>query len=379
MPLSLYLHFPFCRNRCHYCDFYKELHDESNESRYFAALAIETELAVAEYHLEGRRLSSIFIGGGTPSLADVRHLARWIDTVRHLFEFSDDLEFSIESNPESVTVDKLKGWRELGVNRPIFGIQSFNEELLRRLGRRHCPHDSHRAVYQTGAMGYRNFGVDLIFGLPGQTTKMLSADLDHLLTLKPPHISFYQLTVEPGTALAAAVSAGQITVPKQELALSMFRGGSEQLIVAGYDRYEISSFAKPGFECKHNMGYWLGHEYLGLGPSAHSLIGGQRFANPSDLTGYMESLQAGRLPARLDESGPKERMAEAIIVGLRLTQGVSRSRFARQYGQPVGSALNQEQYDLMLHDGFLIEDGNSLRLSEKGLYLVDEVTRRLLA
>ncbi|MFH1686878.1 MAG: radical SAM family heme chaperone HemW [bacterium] len=379
MPLGLYLHYPFCRNRCHYCDFYKTLHNEQDESRYFAALTIETELAAAEYGLEGRRLSSIYIGGGTPSLADVRHLSRWIESVGQIFDYADDLEFSIESNPESVTIEKLRGWRELGVNRPVFGVQSFNRDLLAGLGRRHSPHDSHKAIYQTGAIGYRNFGVDLIFGWPGQTTKMLSADLDHLLALQPPHISFYQLTVEPGTTLWDMVSDGSLEPPTEEPALAMYRGGSEQMITARYERYEVSSFSRPGFACRHNLGYWLGHEYLGLGPSAHSFVAGRRFANPCDLVAYMDSLQAGNLPAQPDESGAQERMTEAIMLGFRLAQGISRKRFAEQYGHSVQSRLNSEQYGLLIDGCYLIEDGDYLRLSDKGLYLADEITRRLLA
>ncbi len=298
MSFSVYLHFPFCKNRCSYCDFYKELYEPSHESRFFKALEIETRLALEQLPERGRTISTIFIGGGTPSLVNLDRLKHWLDLLRHECSFANDLEFSIESNPESISLENMEAFKQLGVNRPVFGIQSFNQKLLKVLGREHNPHDSHRAIYYANALGFKNFGVDLIFGLPDQTSRMLSDDLDQIIDLEPPHISFYQLTVEPGTPLAKMVSEGAVKMPDQELTLAMYRGGCEQLSKAGYVRYEVSSFAKPGFECRHNLQYWLGGDYLGLGPSAHSFIGGTRFMNRSSLHEYIDVLSGGEPSAR---------------------------------------------------------------------------------
>lgn len=378
MSLGLYLHYPFCRNRCSYCDFYKELHDIKLQKQFFDALKIETELIAKQYAGSGRRIRSIFIGGGTPSLMPLELLSEWLDQVRKLFVVEDDFEFSIETNPESVSLELLDFYRSVGVNRPLFGVQSFNRQLLKLLDRKHSPKDSHRAVYHTNALGFDNFGLDLIFGLPGQSGEMLSADLEQFLDLAPPHISFYQLTIEDGTVLADRVAAGTLKLPDEEINLAMYRAGVQQMEEAGYHRYEVSSFAKPGFECRHNLGYWNGDEYLGLGPSAHSFMGGQRFFNHDNLQMYIESLNNGHLPQTVDESGPEERMTEAILLGLRTTQGISRRHFSQRFGVPLRERLDRDQYRMLVESGHLLPGGGKLRLSDEGFYLVDEITRRLL-
>jgi len=378
MPIGLYVHFPFCRNRCAYCDFYKELHDPGLEQHFYDALAIETELVAASS--AGRRvdIGTIYVGGGTPSLTNIDLFARWLDQARDLFSFAAEPEFSIEHNPETVTREKLAALRDLGCNRPVFGVQSFDQRLLKLLGRRHRPRSSHKAVYLANALGFENFGLDLMFGLPGQTSKMLSADLDHLLDLEPPHISFYQLTIEEGTRLAEQVKAGKVKPVDAELLLAMYRGGCEQMADEGYVRYEVSSFARPGFECRHNLGYWEGGDYIGLGPSAHSFVGNERYSNIADLAGYVESLKSGRRPLIEDRSGVEQRMMEAIMLGLRTARGINRRQFAARFGRPLDDRLDRKQYELFIQSGHLIPDRGRLRLSDEGICLADEITRRLL-
>jgi len=377
MPFGLYLHYPFCRNRCSYCDFYKELYDQGLEKRFFHALATETDLLAARYS-DKRDITSIFIGGGTPSLASRDLLADWLEKLNRRFTVSDDLEFSIETNPESVSLDLLEFYRSLGVNRPLFGVQSFNPRLLKLLDRRHRPHDSQRAVYHANGLGFENFGIDLIYGLPGQNSDLLAIDLDQLIDLDPPHISFYQLTVEAETPLARKLAAGALRLPDQELVHAMYRAGVQQMEEAGYRRYEVSSFARPGFECRHNLGYWEGDEYLGLGPSAHSFMDGMRFSNRDDLGIYLDELQAGRLPSVIDESGLEERMTEAIMLGLRTSQGISRRRFTQRFGVRLEERLDRRQYRMLVESGHLLPERGSLRLSDEGFCLADEITRRLV-
>ena len=244
MPLGLYLHFPFCRNHCSYCDFYKELFDAGREALFYEALRLETELCAESIGEGDREIGTIFIGGGTPSLSNLDFLADWLALVRKLFVVPEGIEFSIETNPESVTLEKLTAFQQMGVNRPLFGVQSFNPNLLKLLNRKHIPEDSYRAVYYTNALGFSNFGVDLIFGLPGQSMKMLSSDIDEIVELNPPHISFYQLTVEAGTPLAKLVESGKLVMPSQESSMGMYRGGVEKFVEAGYHRYEVSSLVE---------------------------------------------------------------------------------------------------------------------------------------
>jgi len=378
MPFGLYVHFPFCRNKCSYCDFYKERYNRTLEREFYHALRMETELAAEDPTVQDSTISTIFIGGGTPNLTNLDLFADWLSLLRRYVDVADEIEFTIECNPEQVTLENLEILRDLGVNRPVFGIQSFNIDLLKLLDRRHNPHHSQQAVYFANSLDFKNFGVDLIFGLPGQSSKALSTDLDQLLDFEPPHISFYQLTVEEGTPLAQRVKSGRVKMPDTELTLALYRGGGEEMADRGYRRYEVSSFAREGFECRHNLGYWEGSDYLGLGPSAHSFINGVRFANAVDVRQYVESLKAGILPRVIDESGPDERMTEAIMLGLRTSQGISRSAFAERFGAGVETRFDHDQYAMLVESGYLIPDRGTLRLSDEGIHLADEITRRLL-
>lgn len=378
MPFGLYVHFPFCRNHCSYCDFYKELFDSTLQRQFYEALRIETELCAEAIGDSDREISTIFIGGGTPSLTNLDLLSDWLALVRKLFLVPQGIEFSIETNPESVTLENLTAFKELGVNRPLFGIQSFNLKLLKLLNRKHNPDDSYRAVYYTNALGFSNFGVDLIFGLPGQSMKMLSKDIDEIVELNPPHISFYQLTVEQGTPLAQMVASGKLQMPNQESSMAMYRGGVEKFTEAGFHRYEVSSLARPGFECRHNLGYWEGRDYLGMGPSAHSFMNGKRFANSANLTENISALKAGNRPMVNDDSGVEDRMVEAIMLGLRMAKGIDRHQFAARFGRSLESQLDLHNYELLCNSGHVVAEEGVVRLSEEGILLADEITRRLI-
>ena len=378
MPFGLHLHFPFCQHECSYCSFYKECYDRSREREFYRALMKETELAAARYADVDPQITSVFVGGGTPSLTAIELFTNWLNLLRRLFDVPEGIEFTLESNPESATLEALKAFRKAGVNRPVIGVQTFDVGLLGVLDRRHRPHDSQRVVYHANALGFRNFGVDLIYSLPGQTSRMLSADLDQLIDLNPPHISFYELAVKEGTRLYDQVASGEVRIPNAELTRAMYRGGTARLQEAGYDRYEVCSFAKPGFEGRYNSDHWDGLDYLGLGPSARSFMQGTQAANPSSLTDYIDILAEDRLPTVVDDSSSTEHMTEAIMLGLRTTQGINRSRFSQQFGVPVEDRLDREQYELLLESGHLVSSRNRLRLSEEGITLADQVAHRLL-
>ncbi len=378
MQISLYIHFPFCKNKCSYCDFYKESYNKEDEKDFYRSLCIETELASEDPYLQYAEIETIFIGGGTPSMTSLSWFAEWLSHLKRYFTISDNLEFSIECNPETVTLEKLKVLSELGINRPIFGIQSFDTGTLKLLDRKHSIHDSYLAVYNANLLDIKNFGVDLIFGLPYQNSRRLSFDIDQLLDLEPAHISFYQLTVEPGTKLFKQIDNGKLKLPDSDLMLGLYKGGCEKMSEEGYHRYEVSSFAREGFECRHNIRYWDGSDYLGLGPSAHSFINSQRFYNIDNLNEYNSKLHSGILPRTVDESGPEERMIEAIMLGLRMSKGINRSAFRKRFGISLRDRLNKKQYDLFIESGHLVPDKGSLRLSDEGFHMADEITKRLV-
>ena len=380
MSLALYLHFPFCFNKCSYCDFYKELYSKELEQKFFDALKTETELASDQlkksYH--SIKLSSIFIGGGTPSVATLERLEDWLNLLREKFEVPKGIEFSFECNPESITQEKLERLQELGITRPTYGVQTFDKKLLKILDRKHNPHDTQQAVYMTNALRFKQFGLDLIFGIPKQTSKILKEDLDQLLNLNPPHISYYQLTLEEGTRLKNRVDAGEFQMEPQEMMASLFRIGCEKFKEAGYTHYEVSSFAKPGSECHHNIAYWQGDDYLGLGPAAHSFIDGERFFNPSSLVEYKMALDQKQLPRTIDLSGIEERMVETIMLGLRTMWGISKNKFRHKFETELEDQLDQPAFEKLLNSGHLLDDGSALKLSEEGLYLADEIIARLV-
>lgn len=378
MPFGLYLHFPFCTHKCDYCDYYKEVLDSDMERRFYDALKVETELAEHQAQDTDHQISTLYIGGGTPSLTSLGRFEEWLDHLSRFFVIPNDIEFSFEINPESCGRELLEALLKLGVNRPVFGVQSFNTRLLKMLGRAHNLRQTHEAVYFANALGYDNFGCDLLYALPRQTGKMLSSDLDQLVDLAPPHISFYQLTVEEGTALHRKTESGKLKLPSVDHARALYQAGFEKFTEAGYERYEVCSFAKPGHECRHNLNYWTGGDYIGLGPSAHSFLDSRRLFNKPSLGEYLSELKQGRRPQVEDESGEAERMVEALMVGLRLKTGVNLARFSERFRHDIGDLINPEQYEMLLESGHLIWDEDYLRLSEDSMLLADEITLRLV-
>jgi oxygen-independent coproporphyrinogen-3 oxidase len=378
MSLGLYIHFPFCTNFCSYCDFYKEKHNLELEAAYYRALDTELTLAIRTIDPDQRDLASIYIGGGTPSLTDLKDLERFISKIKKLFNPLKDLEFSFEINPESIDTEKLQFLKALGVNRPIFGIQSFNLRHLKLLNRKHILEDSYRAVYLARAIGYDNFGIDMIFGLPKQTAKTLSDDLNQIIELMPPHISYYQLTVEKGTPLENKIESGKLKLPDSDLSAGMYRGINEELSKHKYFRYEISSFALPGYECRHNLRYWEGGDFLGLGPSAHSFIGEHRFANSADLHYYLKQLSINKRPLILDTDSREARIAEAIMLGLRTARGIERQQFLHRFGIAVEDAVDMANYESLVSGGMIAPNDKHVKLTESGFPLADEIIRRLV-
>ena len=377
MSLGLYLHFPFCPYLCNYCDYFKVLHLDAIEKKYFEALTIETRLVAKEIS-NLSKIDTLFIGGGTPSIANLKLLEKWLALAQNSFNFSDNLEFSFECNIDSVDVDKLAVLKELAVTRPILGMQSFNEQLLRTITRPHSPRTGHQVVYHAHVLGFKSFGIDLLFGIPGQTGNMFLGDIGQLIDMEPPHISLYQLVVEPGTPLAESVELGELAVPDEPTIAAMYCSGSGTLVNSGYEHYEISSFALSGHECRHNLNYWQGGEYIGLGPSAHSYIKGRSYANVESVGDYITALSQNEFPRVINESALLERADDTVLSGLRLKSGIDRGLFAERFGIPLDERINQKEYETLIKSAMLIDDGYTLRTSETGFFQADAIARRLL-
>lgn len=376
-PLSLYIHVPFCAKKCAYCDFASYPGRETDWRRYFDEIATEIRLWSGEMDFgllsERYRVISMFIGGGTPTLVDAGYIQRVIDACRAIVPFEPDAEITIEGNPGTLTPEKLAAFRRAGVNRLSLGAQSFDDGLLRSLGRIHTAAQIGQAVTMARDAGFDNLNLDLMYALPGQGMNQWKDTLDAAIALGVEHISAYSLIVEPGTPMAARVASGTAIVPEDDAVNAMQRAAIDRLSAAGYRRYEISNYARPGFECRHNLVYWNRGDYLGLGCAAHSLMGGRRFHNPDSLDEY---LSGGR---RLDEVvlTPQDEMEETLMLSTRTERGLDLTAWARAFGTPF--ARGRERALDRLENGGLIETGDGfLRLTMRGMEVQDAVVLELM-
>ncbi len=378
MALSIYLHYPFCNHICSYCDYSKQLFNNELEKKYFEALNNEIKLTAEKFDLSDSEVSTIYIGGGTPSTATDKLLQGTINQLRNNFSISKNVEFSIECNPEDIDADKMEALAELGVNRVVIGVQTFDARYLKLLGRKHSIDDVHRAVYYANLFNIENIALDILFGLPSQTAKKAASDIEELLALEPKHISYYELTAEKETSFGEDVQNNKIASPETDLMYAIYRGAVDRLSEAGYSRYEISSFAKDNLEGRHNMNYWQSGNYLGLGLAAHSFIRMQRWFNPQDLNTYINKLSNNQLAHEHDQSDSKVLSIDAFVMAIRTVKGINRRDFKAKFNIPIKELFDRKQYDIFIESGHLIPDKGRLRLSDDGLNQADEIISRLL-
>ena len=379
---SLYLHYPFCNNICTYCDYCKTQYIKSLEESYFEALNQEIDLIQVKYP-DLKKFKTLYIGGGTPSIANINLLADLLENILKKFNFQNDFEFSIECNSEDITPEKLSFFDSIGVNRIVLGVQTFHKRSLKILGRKHSQHDINKAIYLCNVYKIKNVAADLLFGLPSQTGKQFSSDLDELINLNPPHISLYQLTIEPDTALYKKSKlkwlrhSNRLCLPDDDLLFAMYKSGVERLKEFNYDRYEISSFAKESYQCQHNLNYWQGGDYIGIGVSAHSFYKNRRFSNNSNLFDYLQSIKDNKLPIINEESDQLLIAKDFLSSSLRTTRGLNRQQFENRF-VTLDKLFDKKQYDLFIESGHLIPDKGHLYLSDDGLNQADEIISRLL-
>ncbi len=371
---ALYIHVPFCAKLCPYCDFAVTLHEPGLADAYFEALE-------REFAGRARALSpaTIFIGGGTPTALSEPHLERLLrlcgPAVSPLLA-----EFSIETNPNTLTARKLRRLRQAGVTRVSIGVQTFCRRGLEILGRAHTPPQARAAVARARAAGFDNLSVDLIYGWPGQTEAEWRADLDEVIRLRAPHVSAYCLSYEPGTLLHARRERGELRPLPEEEERELFDLAEATLAAAGLPRYEVSNFARPGYECRHNLNYWRGGEYAGLGAGAHSHLDGTRSANEKDTRAYVRAITARGAAQVFSEKLPPEAHArETVVIWLRLAAGIDRQAFRQRTGFDLERLLAPE-LPALLADGRLEWcDRSRLRLTRRAFPLADSVLAELVA
>ena len=389
--LALYVHIPFCQAKCPYCDFNSYAGIEGLMVPYVDALI--AEMALWREPTRDARVTTVFFGGGTPSFLPLVETERILVALRRSFRLTPDAEITVEANPGSADSARLDGLRRLGFNRLSLGVQSFQDDELSLLGRIHSAAEAHEAYAAARRAGFENVNLDLIYGLPGQALTTWQRALAEAIALRPEHLSLYALTLEEGTPLAADVARGRLTAPDPDLAADMYLWAGEALAAAGYEHYEISNWALPGYRCRHNLVYWRNQPYLGLGAGAHSCLGGYRFAAVRDPQEYIRSVAAAgaapsddglagflaRLPHLDDvvQVTDSRAMAETAILGLRLVEGLSLAAFRRRFGVGLPSVYGPAVAELTAL-GLLERANGRLRLTAKGRLLGNEAFVRFL-
>ena len=381
---GIYVHIPFCARKCGYCDFYSVVGGEKAHEEYIALLAREIDLLARVHPLEAKApKDTVYLGGGTPTVLGANRLVRLLELLRKRFPVVDGAEISVEANPGTVSAEDLALLREAGFNRLSLGVQSFQPATLSALGRIHSVEDVRAAYRDARKARFPSVGIDLIFGNPGQAMAEWQSDLDRAVTFLPDHVSAYALSPEPGTPVHAAIARGESSPPSDEDVARMYEATREALAAAGYRHYEISNFARPGKECRHNGKYWRREGCLGLGPSAHGLLFpgeaaplGMRTANPPSLAEYARRLREGRLPwVDATTSDREDAWKEFLIFGLRLAEGVSLAEGENKYGPPPEEL--REAVERLVASGPLLRERGRLRLPESYWFVSNEVLRRL--
>jgi oxygen-independent coproporphyrinogen-3 oxidase len=384
-PLALYLHIPFCRHRCSYCDFNTYTSLDSLKAAYTAALCQEIEI-VGQLAGEKRPCHTIFFGGGTPSLMPPAMLGQILQTIRRHFAMADDAEITMEANPGTVDLAYLTAVYQLGINRISLGVQTAVASELALLEREHDFADAVAAVAAAREAGFSNFSLDLIYGVPGQTLASWEKSVRAVLAQEPPHLSLYCLTIEPGTPLNRWLGNGRIQPPDPDLAADQYELACQILAEQGYIHYEISNWARPELECRHNLVYWRNQEYLGLGAGAHGSANGWRYENVKQPRVYIRRLAgeaAGPFPlspaaAAQHTVDQAEAMSDTIITQLRLLQeGLDLAAFETRFGQSLDDAFDGIMSQLVDWGLLVVGDGR-VRLTQKGRFLSNQVFYRFM-
>ena len=383
--LGLYLHVPFCSAICSYCNFNRGLFDAELKARYVTAL--EREIRAAPFPFEAsptpRDVDSIFFGGGTPSLLEPSEIGRLIEACRSNFTLAEDTEITLETNPETATEERLAAFRQAGVNRISFGIQSFDDEELARLGRIHSAKRAREAIREARRAGFTNLSFDLMLWLPGQSFSSWLRTIDEAIALESDHLSLYLLELYPNAPLKEAMARATFSnavstaqpwaqAPDDEAA-DMYLAGLDRLDLAGYWQYEISNVSKPGFESKHNLKYWSSGDWYGFGCGAHSTVNGWRWRNLASTSDYVRRVDAGEAVAEsIAQQSQDERFTEAIFTGLRLSEGIDTRALEARFGRDPWT-LYRAELEPFLEAGMMWRKGPRVGLTRQGMLVANEI------
>lgn len=374
-PFSVYVHLPFCNVKCNYCDFYVVINHEKKNPLLYSLLR-EIEYFGEIYHDKGY-LQTIYFGGGTPSIVEPSYIQQIIKKLTSIFKYPQDIEITIESNPNTIDEKKLKDLYSLGVNRISIGVQSFNDDDLKYLTRDHDSKTALRSIELAAKSGFQNINIDLMFSIPGQTLEDWKENLRIAVQQPIKHISAYSLTLEPGTSLYYQAKRGIIYLPSIEQDADMYEFTMDFLSENGFQQYEVSNFCKEGFESIHNLNYWYRINYLGFGPSSHSLWDNRRWHNFRNITRYIQNVNDHRNAIKDEEFlNPTEIYNERIYLGLR-SRGINLKQLEEEFN--INLLKHEERFfNDLIKNGFVIIENDMLRLTKKGYLLVDEICEQLM-
>ena len=382
-PAGIYVHIPFCQSKCPYCSFvsYQDMSAEI-KNNYIQALQRQALEMASHPWSRARKFHSLFVGGGTPSAVDTKKVAAFIAVCLKAYDFSaapnNEPEVTLEANPNSINAEMLDRFRLAGVTRLSIGMQSFSDTMLKNIGRTHTALDCLKAFELARAAGFKNINLDLMYGLPGQGSANWENSLQQVASLNPEHISVYELTIEPGTPFAELVRRKKLDLPHEEVSLWMFEHAGKLLSVDGYRQYEISNYARNGFECIHNINYWENGSYLGLGGGAVSCFSGVRIKSEENPVQFTHMINTGRVPFKEAEFlSLYARFRETVIMGLRMTEGVSISRLEKQFGV-TPQIYYGETLERLTRQQLLVEEKGRLRFTPRGLLLANRVMTQLV-
>ncbi|HET7000501.1 MAG TPA: radical SAM family heme chaperone HemW [Puia sp.] len=370
---GIYIHIPFCKQACTYCNFHFSTNlDLQNDF----TVALLKEIAFRDIYLQGESVETIYFGGGTPSLISPQSISQILDSVSRHFKISQDPEITIETNPDDIDMNRLNSWKQAGINRLSIGVQSFFSEDLLWMNRAHSGEQAVQAVEDSKKAGFNNFSLDLIYGSPALTDEKWDFNLHKAISLEPAHISCYALTVESKTALYNMIKTKKTVAMDPEKQASQFLTGVQRLEEAGFEHYEISSFARTGKRSRHNSSYWQSKKYLGLGPSAHSFNGTSRQWNVSNNALYIKSLMAGKVNFESENLLPKDILNEYIMTSLRTTEGLDLQHVAEHFGKQTGNLL-ESNASVYLNSNQMVKVHEKLKLTRNGKLFADGIASAL--
>ena len=375
MPFGLYLHIPFCKQKCPYCDFYSRPAGEAVMDAYLAALLGELDRSVAAGEID--HADTVYLGGGTPSLMGAARLAALLEGIGARIPLAADAEITLECNPESTTPSLLRTLRRAGYNRVSFGVQSLDDRELRALGRLHDAMGAKRAVAMAREAGFDNLSIDLIYGLPGETDARWQADLQQAVRLRPEHVSAYHLMYEEETTLYRYLLEHRVCEVDEDASVRFYHRLTDTLSEAGYVHYEISNFCLPGRHARHNASYWQGIPYLGCGASAHSYDGRSREWNVASIEAYMQGMERGERPHEVECLDADTRYNEYVMTGLRTRWGISLDQVAADYGKERLAYLERMARPHLQRGMMAVGEGR-LRLTEAGVFVSDDILSDLM-